>query len=314
MNKENLLRVMPQQIKNGLSMLSDDEFEHLQELRFRVGQPILMKLGGKEYGLSHKGCCKESDGYRISKVGLNDIIQCMSDFSLYAIEDEVKQGFITLEGGHRVGLVGKVVVEQNEIKTLKYISGINVRIAHEVLGCSQKIMPYIVSREKVYHTLIISPPGCGKTTLLRDMVRHLSNGFSGYGPYNVGVVDERSEIAACYQGVPQNQVGKRTDVLDGCPKVEGMRMLLRSMAPQVIAVDEIGKAEDCTALEEMLSAGVTLMCTVHGKNTEECLRRPLLRDLLVEGLFERIIVLSHRQGPCTIEAILDGTKGMMTIG
>ena len=309
-----LLSVMPRRIKMGLECLTEEKQKGLQEIRLRTDKPLILKINGQEYGLNENGCCTLGRGMDITKQELSDILHCMSDFSLYALEDELRQGFMTLEGGHRVGLVGKVVLENSRIKTLRFISGMNIRIAHEVLGCSEKIMPYIVGRDKIYHTLIISPPGCGKTTLLRDMIYQLSEGFKGYGPYTVGVVDERSEIAACYQGVPQNHLGKRTDVLDGCPKVEGMRMLLRAMAPQVIAVDEIGKGEDCEALQEILSAGVTLMCTVHGKDEKECLRRPYLGPLLEEGLFERIIILSHRQGPCTIEAILDGTKGMKHLG
>lgn len=311
---EALLRVMPKSLKSGLTALTSDEQSKLQEIRLRVGQPLIIKLQGEEYGLNENGCCRLGIGMTMTKQVLTDILHYMSDFSLYALEDELRQGFITLEGGHRVGLVGKVVLENGRIKTLKSISGMNIRIAHEVMGCSGKVMPYIVGRERVHHTLIISPPGCGKTTLLRDIIYQLSEGFKGYGPYTVGVVDERSEIAACYQGIPQNHLGMRTDVLDGCPKVEGMRMLLRSMAPQVVAVDEIGKQQDCEALHEMLSAGVTILCTVHGKDEEECLRRPYLKDLLQEGLFERIIVLSSRQGPCTIEAILDGMKGMKRLG
>ena len=308
-----LLKVMPMTIKTGLSALSEGDFKQLQEIRLRVGQHLILKMNDNEYGLGEKGRCKLEWGYKISKQDVVDILHCMSDFSLYALEDELRQGFLTLEGGHRVGIVGKVVLENNRIKTMKYISGMNIRIAHEVIGCSESVMPYILSRDRVYHTLIVSPPGCGKTTLLRDMILQLSEGFCGYGPYTVGVVDERSEIAACYLGVPQNRLGTRTDVLDACPKVEGMRMLLRAMAPQVVAVDEIGKGEDCEALHEMLSAGVSLLCTVHGKDEKECLRRPRLKELLEEGLFERLIILSSRQGPCTIEAILDGSRGMKSL-
>lgn len=309
-----LLGVMSRRIKIGLESLTKAQEKSLQEIRLRVNQPLILKINGQEYGLNEQGCCALRNGIEVTKQEMNDILHCMSDFSLYAIEDELRQGFMTLEGGHRVGLVGKVVLENSRIKTLRFVSGMNIRIAHEVLGCSERVMPYVVGRDKVYHTLIVSPPGCGKTTLLRDMIYQLSEGFKGYGPYTVGVVDERSEIAACYQGVPQNHLGKHTDVLDGCPKVEGMRMLLRAMAPQVIAVDEIGKGADCEALQEILSAGVTLMCTVHGKDEKECLRRPYLSRLLEEGLFERIIILSHRRGPCTVEAILDGTKGMKQLG
>lgn len=308
MRKETITGVMPLPIRRMLELLSQETYDVLEEIRLRVGQPILLFIQGRELGLGECGICELDKSYILTRENITGILQCMSDFSLYALEEEIRQGFITLEGGHRVGLVGKTVLERNAIKTLKYISGINIRIAHEVVGCSQKIMPYILSRDRVFHTLIISPPGCGKTTLLRDMIRQLSNGFSGYGPYTVGVVDERSEIAACYQGIPQNDVGMRTDVLDACPKVEGMRMLLRSMSPQIIAVDEIGSEEDGKAILEILNAGVSLICTAHGKDLAECTRRPVLKALLAQGLFERIIIISHKKGPCTVEDIIDGGR------
>lgn len=305
-----VLRMMPVRLRKALETLSVSQRQGLQEIRLRIGRPILLKLREGECGLGSEGTCKVEKGEIISQKDIMDLLHAISGFSLYAIEDEMRQGYLTLEGGHRVGLVGKAVIENNQIKTLKNISGMNIRIAHEVIGCSEKVMPYLVTRERAYHVLIISPPGCGKTTLLRDVIRQLSEGYHGYGPFNVGVVDERSEIAACYQGIPQNHVGMRTDVLDGCPKVEGMRMLLRAMGPQIVAVDEIGKNEDCIALREMLSAGVTILCTAHGKDEKECLRRPVLREMLEEGLFERVIILSGRNGPCTLEALLDGTRQM----
>ncbi len=306
MKQESLLKVLPPFIRRCMERLSEATYEQLQEIRLRANQPVLLKVGETEWGLGEKGLCQVKESLTLSPQDITDTLRCMSDFSLYALADEMRQGFITLEGGHRVGLVGRGVLEDNTIKTLKYISGMNIRIAHEVIGCSKPVMPYILGRERVYHTLIISPPGCGKTTLLRDMIYQLSEGYCGYGPYTVGIVDERSEIAACYQGVPQNHVGRRTDVLDGCPKVEGMRMLLRAMAPKVIAVDEIGSQEDCLALEEILNAGVTVICSVHGKSIEECLKRPALASLLEKGLFERFIVLSHRAGPCTLERVSAG--------
>ena len=310
MNKNGIMNIMPEAIKKMMVYMDEKDYEVLQEIRVRVSKPLILLLKDEEYGLNKEGLCFVKNSYMVSAEDILCILKYISGFSLYALEDEMRQGYITIEGGHRVGIVGKAVMENNTLKTLKYISAINVRVAHQVLNCSKEVMPYILSRDKVYHTLIVSPPKCGKTTLLRDIIRNLSNGFSGYGPYTVGVVDERSEIAGCYQGIPQNDVGIRTDVLDGCPKVEGMRMLLRSMSPHIIAVDEIGKKEDLLALQEVLSAGITIICTVHGKDLEDCKRRPVLRDLIENNLFERIIILSNKYGPCTIEAILDGCYHM----
>lgn len=308
-----LIKMMAKKLQPGLMSLGQGDFDNLQEIRLRANQPVIMKLRGEECGLSNNGLCSIEKSIVVDRMDITDTLRSMSDFSLYALEEELKQGFITIEGGHRVGVVGKAVLEGTGIKTLKNISAMNIRIAHEVIGCSKNVMPYILSKGKVNHTLIISPPGCGKTTLLRDIIYQLSSGYHGYGPYTVGVVDERSEIAACYMGIPQNHLGARTDVLDGCPKVEGMRMLLRSMAPEVVAVDEIGKAEDCEALEDMLNAGISIVCTAHGSSIEECRRRPKLREMLEAGLFERIIILSNRKGVCTLEAILDGTRNMHSI-
>ncbi|PHV72354.1 stage III sporulation protein AA [Sporanaerobium hydrogeniformans] len=306
MLKEEIISIMPSPLREMFLRLEEEDYKWLQEIRLRVGQPVLLRVNNQELGINLQGKCEVKYSYQVIGQDIEGLLKYLSGFSLYALEDEIRQGYVTIRGGHRIGLSGKMVVENMQIKTMKYINSINIRIAHQIIGCSKRVMPYLVSREKVYHTLIVSPPKCGKTTLLRDIVRYLSEGYSGYGPYRVGVVDERSEIAGCYQGIPQNDVGMRTDVLDGCPKIEGMKMLLRAMSPEVIAVDEIGKEGDLLALQEVLSAGVSIISTVHGKNIEDCKHRPLLKELLGEGLFERIILLSNRQGPCTIEGILEG--------
>ena len=309
MKYDNLLKILPPYIRECMSKLNLEMYENLREIRLRTERPILIKIKETEYGLNARGICNITESIILSSNDLKDILSCMSDFSMYTLSDELRQGFITLEGGHRVGLVGKGVIENNMIKTLKYISGMNIRIAHEVIGCSKKIMPYILSRDKVYHTLIISPPGCGKTTLLRDIIYNLSEGFCGYGPYTIAVVDERSEIAACYKGVPQNNVGIRTDILDGCPKSEGLEMLIRTMAPEVIAVDEIGGKHDCKSLKGALNAGISVICSAHGASVEECRQKPYIKELIDEKLFDRIIVLSKKRGPCTFETIVNGATG-----
>lgn len=232
-------------------------------------------------------------------------MEYISNYSLYAYEEEMKQGFITIQGGHRIGLAGKVIMEKDMIKSMKYISFINVRLSHQMKGCADGILPYMIEENNVKHTLIISPPRCGKTTLLRDMIRQLSNGTEYFKGVTVGVVDERSEIGACYMGVPQNELGVRTDILDCCPKAKGMLMLIRTMSPQVIAVDEIGSREDIEAIEYVINCGCKLIATVHGSSIEDIRTKPLLRELLQEHVFERYIILNNKRKVGMVTEIFD---------
>ena len=234
---------------------------------------------------------KRGEPYFVTRQDLKETLEYVCGYSLYAYEDEIRQGYISVQGGHRVGVTGKVLLNGDRIRGMKYISCITVRLSHQIPGCADAVMPYIQSRNHISHTLIISPPRCGKTTLLRDVIRQLSNGREGIPGVTVGVVDERSEIGGSYQGIPQNDVGIRTDVLDCCSKAEGMVMLLRSMAPQVIAVDEIGNYEDIRAIEMTLNSGCKLLATVHGSSIDEIRKKPLLERLIKEHVFERYIIL-----------------------
>lgn len=232
-------------------------------------------------------------------------MEYIGNYSLYAFEDEIRQGFITIQGGHRVGIAGKTVIEAEHVKNIKHISFINIRLSHQVKGCADKIIPYITMQEHVFHTLIISPPRCGKTTLLRDIIRQLSDGNKSRSGMTVGVVDERSEIGACYMGVPQNDLGIRTDILDCCPKADGMLMLIRSMSPEVIAVDEIGQREDLDAIEYVINCGCRLVATVHGSCIDDVKQKPVLGRMVKEKMFERYIILNNRVGIGNVEEIYD---------
>lgn len=244
------------------------------------------------------------EAYVISQREVKETMEFISNYSMYAFEEELRQGFITIQGGHRVGVAGKIILEQEQVKNLRYISFINIRLAHQMLGCADKVLPYLLQDNSIYHTLIISPPRCGKTTLLRDLIRQLSNGGKGRQGLNIGVVDERSELGACYQGRPQNDLGYRTDVLDCCPKKEGMMMLVRAMSPKVIAVDEIGFREDVEALEYVMNCGVKILATVHGRSMEEVRKKPILGRLVQEKVFQRYVLLSSEQVG-KVEAIFD---------
>ena len=180
-------------------------------------------------------------------------------------------------------------------------------MAHQIRGCSDMIMDklYESTGKDIYNTLIVSAPCCGKTTLLRDIVRNISDGFMGHAGMTVGIADERSEIAACNMGVPQNDVGMRTDVLDGCMKSQGMMMLIRSMSPGVVAVDEIGSDDDVQAIRYAVNCGCRIIATVHATSMEELYHKIPLKPLLGEKVFGRIILLGNREHIGSITGIYD---------
>lgn len=284
--------------------------EDIEEIRLRVNRPLILRIGSYEYTIDEKQQLTENlfRGHIITRDEIERTMQVLSQCSLYAWEDELKNGYITIPGGHRVGLVGKGVLDKGRIKTLKDVSGINYRIGKEVKGCANKLMPLLIKDNKVLHTLIISPPQCGKTTLLRDVIRQLSDGVTSlnFSGVNVGLVDERSELAGMFQGQPQFDIGLRTDVLDACPKAQGMMMMIRSMSPVVLATDEIGMKEDVQALYHSLQAGVSVITTVHGQDYQELQERPVLQELINLRFFNRLVILSRKKGVGTLDAIWDG--------
>jgi len=294
MHVEKIKKVLGSTINN---ILQENQipFSKLQEIRLRIGKPLIIVSDNIEFVL-HK---------IIEKEELMEILEYVSNYSLYAFENELKQGFITIEGGHRVGMTGQVQIEEGEVKNIKHISSMNIRVSHEVLNCADIIFPYIAEDKQICNTLIISPPRCGKTTMLRDLIRQVSDGNRWVRGCTVGVVDERSELGGCYLGVPQNQLGIRTDILDCCPKSKGMLMLVRSMSPQVIAVDEIGSAEDIHALEYAMHCGCKMIATVHGTSMEEIRKKPILDELVKRHKFERYVVLGNTHHIGEIEGIYD---------
>ena len=294
MKYKQIMNILSKDVRGVLEQ-EDLQFDYLQEIRLRAGYPIILLYDGKEKILPIK----------VSERGIRETLDYVSNYSLYAYENELKQGFITIEGGHRVGMAGQVLIENGRVKNLKQISSLNVRVSHEIVGCADKLFPYITRNKQMYHTLIISPPRCGKTTILRDLIRQISDGNEWVKGCTVGVVDERSELAGCYQGIPQNHMGMRTDVLDGCPKADGMLMLIRSMSPQVVAVDEIGAPEDIQAIKYAMHCGCKMVATVHGESLEELQRKPLLEQRMREQCFERYVLLCNRGTVGKIAGIYD---------
>ena len=306
--KDELLKIFSLKLRTVLGKLQID-FNNLQEIRLRMNSPLLVIYDNKEYFITEEAKIVNAPslGIQITKNEIRETMEYISNYSLYAFEDEIKQGFITISGGHRIGLAGKIIVEDDGIRGMKHISFINIRLAHQVKGCADPVLPYLVNEKSdgIYHTLLISPPRCGKTTMLRDIIRQLSDGSQLLKGMSVGVVDERSEIGACYMGIPQNDLGIRTDILDCCPKARGMMMLIRSMSPQIIAVDEIGSRQDLEAIDHVIGCGCKLIATVHGSSIEDIRNKPILGELVQKKLFERYVILSNTTRIGHLEEIYD---------
>ncbi len=265
-----------------------------EEIRLRIGRPVMALAKGREYFWNQKEIAWQNDeeaSYIWQEEDMKETLSRMSRYSMYALEEEMRNGFFTIQGGHRIGVAGRTVCEQGKILSFRNISCINIRVARQKKGCATKLLPWLTDGDNIYNTLLLSPPGLGKTTMLRDCIRLLSEGNSILPGKKVGVVDERSELAASYFGVPQNDLGNRTDVLDNCPKAEGMRLLLRSMSPQILAVDELGSKEDYLAVEEALHCGCRIIGTMHARDVFELREKVYLSDWLEKGFFGRFVFL-----------------------
>ena len=366
----NILIKLPESMRDRIEKLPAQTLQQLEEIRIRTNTDTLLISGGREYSLR--------DGDEITAEVLEEILNRLLDYSYYAYEEELSCGYITIEGGHRVGICGRVTLENGQVHLIKDVSSLNIRRSREITGASEKILGAVLSpakapaenvpnagisagcggekspvpsdlfgvcssaasygddrRRGAYHgvcssaagcggekspvpsaisgacssaagcgrmvvrnTLIISPPKCGKTTMLRDLARNLSN-----AGFRIGICDERSEIAGCYDGKTSYDLGPRTDVLDGCPKADGILMLIRAMSPDVVMTDEIGKPEDAAAIRSALSAGVKIITTIHGSSFEDA-AKSAVGSLITDHVFETLIFLSAQPVTGTVEKIL----------
>ncbi|WP_446899352.1 stage III sporulation protein AA [Clostridium sp. LBM24168] len=304
MDTKEILNILPEKLKREVREFSDSY--NLQEIRIKIGKPLIVQLGSKEI------LCK----YNPTSEDLNTIVKRMSNYSIYAFEEEIRRGYITVNGGHRIGICGRCVIDKNEVKTIKDISSLNIRICREIPGCSNKLMKFILDGDNVINTIIISPPKCGKTTLVRDITKNISDGINSmdFRGKKVCVIDERSEIGACFMGVPQLNIGTRTDVMDGCLKSEGIIMAIRSMSPDVIICDEIGSQSDMESIVTALNSGVSLITTIHGYGIEDLYSRPVFKDIVENKVFKRAVVLSARKGAGTVEYIYDFSSKKKILG
>ena len=291
--QEELLHIFPLHLRETLQKVTMKE-NTLEEIRIRIGQPVIFHMENEEWYLKKEtGRLERSqvNAYCATKEDIKSMVKFISSYSLYAYEDEMKRGFITMQGGHRIGVAGQVVMDGGKVLSLSNIYFLNIRVAREKRGCAKDIIPYLIHRNSIYNTLFVSPPGIGKTTYLRDAIRILSNGSDRLHGMKISIIDERSEIAACRQGIPQNDIGIRSDVLDGCLKSFGMLLMLRSMAPQIIAVDELGAESDFYAVEQALNCGSRVLGTIHAGNMKELSEKPYLKRWMERRLFQRFIFL-----------------------
>ena len=279
------VRALPLRLRQEALALSGEDRARAEEVRLRVGWPMTALIGGAERPLGAEP---------VEGTELEQLVEIASGASLHTVLDQVRRGYLTFEGGHRIGLCGTAVLREGEIHALRCISSANLRIARQVKGAAGPVLDRLCPGDRLADTLILAPPGLGKTTLLRDLIRSVSEG-EGCTPLRVSLADERGEVAAMYGGLPQLEVGRRTDVAEGCPKAQGLMLLLRAMNPQVLAVDEITAPEDVRALMTAAGCGVTLLATAHGEGRAGLERRPLYRPLLEEGLF-RFLVRIRREG------------------
>ena len=282
---ECVTKILPNEIKKSIEMLENKE--KITEIRLRVGKNVRVYYGKLEKELYTL----------VSKQDLVKILSNISSNSIYSVQNDINKGFVTIEGGNRIGIAGEIVVVDEKIKNIKEISSMNIRVSKEFIGSSDSVMDKIVQDGIVRNTIIISPPGLGKTTLLRDIVRNLSE----IG-YNVSLIDERGEIAAMYNGKASLNIGDRTDVISFVDKAFGMQMAVRSLAPDVVCTDEIGNEQDVEAVKYLCKSGVAFVTTMHGKCLEDITRGPM-KKIIDEGYLETLIVLSKKCGIGSIERI-----------
>ncbi|MEC0230902.1 stage III sporulation protein AA [Paenibacillus alba] len=309
-----ILPLLPQTLRFLLTELPDAVQASVEEIRVRESRPFEISWGERYAFLDERGqmVTQEAMAYKPTRQDCLSLLEMLTNHSLYTFEEELRRGYITIVGGHRVGLAGRTVLDQGHVRQIRDVSSFNIRIARELPGVGQALLPQLYDPllGSIHHTLIISPPQQGKTTLIRDLARLISRGEWGIGAIaasgkKVGVVDERSELAACVKGVPRFDLGPRTDVMDGCPKAEGMMMMIRSLSPDVLIVDEIGRPEDAQAIHEAVHTGIRVVATAHGADYEDVRMRPVLKQLLEEGVFARYVILQRRKGAPSSYRVMD---------
>lgn len=310
---QRVMHLLPAELTAVLQRMPEGMRDKLEEIRIREGRPLEVGFSDGFRFIAPDGALMEgpAEAYKPAAELCRKLLERVTNHSLYAMEEELRRGYITAEGGHRIGIAGRTVLEDGAVRGIRDVAAFNVRIAREVVGAAAGVLPMLLDfgRRSVLPALIIGPPQQGKTTLVRDLARAVSSGAwghpraSGWQGRKVGIVDERSEIAACIRGVPTFNVGPRTDVMDACPKAEGMMMMIRSMSPEVLIVDEIGRDEDASAILDASHAGIAVIATAHARDLEDARGRPVLRRLLEAEVFAACVELKRTAGGLTSRVV-----------
>lgn len=295
--KDVILRFFPAVLRSAWEAC-EWEWDKAEEIRVRVDKPVMIVSGSKEYVMLKSGILQDVS-YDIDintcviykEKDLEEILRHLCRDSVYAYEEERRQGFLTVQGGHRVGITGELTPTAGKSCIAKYIRYMNIRIAHEVKGIANGLMKWLVDAENIYNTLIVSSPGAGKTTLLRDIARNISNGTKDYRGCSVGIIDERGEIAGAYRGCASLDCGIRTDVITGGSKKQGTEILIRTFSPHIIIMDEIGMKQDAEAVLYAGVSGCRVIATIHGNCLEDLNNKPEIQSLLQSKIFQRILFL-----------------------
>lgn len=274
--------VLPPGLRARVLVLPGEEQGRVEEIRLRTGVPLSVVFPEGERSLG---------GGAVSTADLELLLERASGASIHAVLEQLRQGFVTAAGGHRIGFCGTTVTQGGEITFLRELSSACVRVARQFPGIARALAPQLFEEGRLQSTLILAPPGGGKTSVLRDLIRVVSEG-EGVPAQRVGVVDPRGELGAAVRGRAQLDLGRRTDLLSACPKAQGLMLVLRSMSPQVLAVDEVTAGEDAAALLDAAGCGVALLATIHGRDRADLNRRALYRELLEAGVFRRLVTIS----------------------
>ena len=286
---DEILKYFPEKIEKQIENDIKDKFDTLEEIRLRVERPIVLKFSDTDKVIK----------YNVTTEDVLSTLQILCENSIYSYQNQIAEGFITVKGGHRIGISGSCAIENGKVINIRYIYSLNFRVARQVIGSSNSSLRHILNLEtnSVYNTLIVSAPGTGKTTILRDIIRQLSTGIKEikFLAINVGIVDERGEIAAMYKGIPQNDIGIKTDIVENVSKNIGIRMLIRSMSPKVIVADEIGKKEDIEAIHYAVCSGCRGIFTAHGSSFEDISLNPVIHNLIETHTIERLNFLDEKE-------------------